>query len=310
VKIKKSFLQCLLLLVPLMLHFHCDAQITDSIKHDNGFLYFQEYGAKDLPVVMLLTGGPGNSYIQLDAMAKTLSTKFRCILPEQRGTGKSIPNPFDSTTISVDLITRDIKNLMDSLRLSKVILIGHSWGGMLAMNFASLFPKRVEHLVLIAPGPHKDVKNGFDVLYANRSHTRSFDEEERLIKLIALMDKKEADLSEVLEASRLERRAYIYANPIPDSIFTLINADRNRKTFEIILNELFRNFNLSKSLQNYKGKVDIIAGRQDVVGFFSYELKLDRPAANLYWINKCGHFPMYEKPDWFYKILFEILTEK
>ncbi len=67
------------------------------------------------------------------------------------------------------------------------------------------------------------------------------------------------------------------------------------------------NYDVSKSLNNYKGPIDIISGRQDVVGFFSYELKLDRPNANLYWINKCGHFPMYEQPSIFYKILYDIL---
>lgn len=290
--------------------YFCAAQKLDSIKYENGYLYYHEYGAKNLPTVILLTGGPGNAYIQLEAMAKTLSSKFRCILLEQRGTGKSIPNPFDSTTISVNLITKDIKNMMDSLGLSKSIIIGHSWGGALAINFASQFPKSVAHLVLIAPGPHKDVKKGFDVLYANRTHTRSFDEEQRLTKLNDLITKKGADSSEILEASTLFRRAYIFANPIPDSIFALVNTERNSKTSDILLKELFGNFDLSKSFKNYKGKVDIIAGRQDIVGFFSYELKQDRPNANLFWINKCGHFPMYEQPTEFYSTLYSILNVK
>jgi proline iminopeptidase len=70
---------------------------------------------------------------------------------------------------------------------------------------------------------------------------------------------------------------------------------------------LFRNFDVSASLKKYKGRIDIISGRQDVVGFFSYEIKIDKPSANLYWINNCGHFPMYEQPDEFYKLLYQIL---
>ena len=308
--IKKYFIMLILLAFALLANKDCTAQKTDSLKYEYGYLYYHEYGAKNLPAVILLTGGPGNSYIQLDAMAKMLSSKFRCILPEQRGTGKSIPNPFDSTTISVNLITRDIKKMMDRISLSKAIIIGHSWGGALAVNFASLFPKSVEHLILIAPGPHKDVKKGFDVLYANRTHTRSFDEEQRLTKLNDLITNKGANSSEILEASTLFRRAYIFANPIPDSIFALVNTERNSKTSDILLKELFENFDLSKSFKNYKGKVDIIAGRQDIVGFFSYELKQDRPNANLFWINKCGHFPMYEQPTEFYSTLYSILNVK
>jgi pimeloyl-ACP methyl ester carboxylesterase len=289
---------------------NCFAQVMDSIKYENGFLYYHNYGSKNLPPVILLTGGPGNSYIQLDALARTLSNKFRCILPEQRGTGKSIPSPFDSTTISVNLLTLDIKRIMDILNLKEAIFIGHSWGGMLAMNFATQFPKNVKHLVLIAPGPHKEVKRGFDVLLANRAHSRSFDEEQRLKKLNDLIDKKEADSLEIMEASRLFRRAYIFANPIPDSLFALVNVDKNNKMSDIIMNEIFKKFDLTKSLNNYRGKVDIITGRQDIVGYCSHELKQDRPDANLYWINKCGHFPMYEQANEFYKILYDILGVK
>lgn len=289
-----------LLLLIFVVSIHCVAQTTDSIKYENGYLFYHEYGAKDFPPVVILTGGPGNSYNQLETMAKTLSSKFRCILPEQRGTGKSIPSPFDSTTISVNLLTKDIKKLIDILNIKKPILIGHSWGGTLAMNFAAQFPNNTKHLILIAPGPHKNGKRGFDVLYANRTHTRSFDEEHRLKNLNELIQKNQASASDILESQKLARRAYIFENPIPDSVFYLINAERNSKTEQILTKDIFKSYDVSKSLNNYKGQIDIISGRQDVVGFFSYELKLDRPNANLHWINKCGHFPMYEQPTMFY----------
>ncbi|MCB9268196.1 MAG: alpha/beta hydrolase [Lewinellaceae bacterium] len=137
------------------------AQILDSIKYEYGLLYFHQYGPSSLPPVIILTGGPGNSYTQLEEMAKSMSTKFRCILVEQRGTGRSIPDPFNSKTVNVNSVTSDIKLLMENLHLDQAIIVGHSWGGMLAMNFAATFPDQVEHLVLLAPGPHKDARNGF-----------------------------------------------------------------------------------------------------------------------------------------------------
>lgn len=192
---------------------------------------------------------------------------------------------------------------MDSLNLKKTIVLGHSWGGMLAMNFAAEFPKSVEHLVLIAPGPHKDTKNGFDVLFTNRNHTRSFDEDQRLRKLIELIEKDEADSLEIIESKKLVRTAYIFTNPIPDSMFLKIDIENNSKTATLLVNDIFQNYDISKSLNNYKGKIDIISGRQVVVGFFSYELKQDITNAKLHWINEYGHFPMYEQPSEFYKVL-------
>ena len=86
---------------------------------------------------------------------------------------------------------------MDGLKLKKSIDLGHSWGGMLAMSFAAEFPKNVEHLVVIAPGTHKDEKSAFDVLFTNRNHTRSFDEDQHLKKLNELIEKDEADSLEI-----------------------------------------------------------------------------------------------------------------
>ncbi len=299
----------LLLAFTLFAGLNATAQITDSINIDHGFLYYHEYGSPDFPPVIILTGGPGNSYIQLKGLAETISQKFRGILLEQRGTGNSIPTPFDSTTINLQAVTMDITTLMDRLKLEKATIVGHSWGGMLAMNFAAKFPERVKHLILIGPGPHKDAKNGFDVLFTNRTHTRSFDEEQRLKQLNQLIANSEADSLEIIESRKLARRAYIFANPLPDSIFLKINVENNSKTAALLMNDIFQNFDVSESLKNYQGQVDIITGRQDVVGFFSYELKQDRPSASLHWINECGHFPMYEQPAEFYKILYQILEE-
>lgn len=292
----------------MLITSYSDAQTADSIRYENGFLHYHEYGSKNLPTVIILTGGPGNSFNQLEGLAKTTSSKFRSILLEQRGTGKSIPIPFDSTTVNLNAVTKDIKSLMDSLKIKKTIILGHSWGGMLAMNFASEFPNSVNHLILVAPGPHKDAENGFNVLFTNRRHTRSFEEEQRLNQLNELITNKEADSLEIIESQKLSRRAYIFANPIPDSLFQKINSDNNSKTANLLLKDIFKNYDVSNSLNNYKGQIDIISRRQDVVGFFSYELKQDSPSANIHWINECGHFPMYERPSEFYQILYRILN--
>ncbi|MBK9931991.1 MAG: alpha/beta hydrolase [Saprospiraceae bacterium] len=306
-KIKTYISTIFFIAFSLLITSYCQAQIADSIKYENGFLHYHEYGSKNLSPIIILTGGPGNSYNQLEGLAETISPKFRSILLEQRGTGKSVPIPFDSTTISINAVTKDIKTLMDSLKLKKSIILGHSWGGMLAMNFASKFPHSVTHLILVAPGPHKDAENGFNVLITNRLHTRSLEEEQRLDQLNELIANQEADSLEIIESKKLSRRAYIFANPIPDSIFQKINSDSNGKTGNLLYNDMVSNYDVSKSLKNYRGKIDVITGRQDVVGFFSYELKQDIVNANIHWINECGHFAMYEQPTEFYRILYKVL---
>jgi len=125
------------------------AQKTDSIKYANGFLYYHEYGKGE--TIILLTGGPGNNCSQLADMAEKLSKNNRIILLEERGTGLSIPNPLDSTTINLQTAVFDINLLLDHLRLKDAVICGHSWGATLGLYYAASFPDKVKSLIVISP---------------------------------------------------------------------------------------------------------------------------------------------------------------
>src|SRR5688572_4540820 len=81
------------------LPFILSAQKLDSIKYNYGYLYYHEYGVGE-PIIVL-SGGPGGSHLQQEEVAIELGKTYKSILLEQRGTGRSIPNPFDSTTINL-----------------------------------------------------------------------------------------------------------------------------------------------------------------------------------------------------------------
>jgi proline iminopeptidase len=116
------------------------AQQIDSIKYEYGYLYYHHYGSGE--TIILLSGGPGNSCLQLEDVALKLSSKYRVILLEQRGTGLSIPKPFDSTTINLKASFDDINLVIDHLKLKEVILCAHSFGGSRAMFFAAAYPRK------------------------------------------------------------------------------------------------------------------------------------------------------------------------
>lgn len=292
----------------LFISVDCLAQKSDSVKYEYGFLHFHEYGKTVLPAILLLTGGPGNSYTQLEEVAIQLSKTYRVILPEQRGTGQSIPTPFDSTTVNVEAVTNDLALLLKHVSLKQVVVIGHSWGAMLAMSFAAKYPEKVKHLILVTPGPHKDIKSAFEILFGNREHILSQQEQIRSMELNERMAAGAADSSEMEEAKRLFRRPYVFAKPIPDSVYTKINVPSNSQTANLLWKEMFAGNVWPSSLSNYSGPVDVISGRQDFLAVCSYEIKLEIPRTNLHWINRCGHFPMYEKPQQFYSILGKILN--
>lgn len=77
------------------------------------------------------------------------SAGYRVIVPDQVGFGKS--GKPDNISYSFDLLARNTAQLLDTLRIEKAAVIGHSMGGMLAVRFARNYPERVSHLILENP---------------------------------------------------------------------------------------------------------------------------------------------------------------
>lgn len=73
--------------------------------------------------------------------------------------------------------------------------------------------------------------------------------------------------------------------------------------------QLKNEFDLAKELSKIKSPIHLICGRQDFLTYVAYDLKLAKPSMNLYWIEKSGHFPMHERAEEFYKILFALLVK-
>jgi pimeloyl-ACP methyl ester carboxylesterase len=81
----------------------------------------------------------------IEALAKA---GYRVVVPDQIGFGKSSK---PEMRYSLDLLAGNTIKLLDSLGIDKIVLIGNSMGGTLAIRFASLYPSRVMHLVLENP---------------------------------------------------------------------------------------------------------------------------------------------------------------
>ena len=73
---------------------------------------------------------------------------YRVIAPDQIGFGKSSKPEMRYT---FGMLAENTARLLDHLRLSRVVVIGNSMGGMLAVHFARRYPERVTALVLENP---------------------------------------------------------------------------------------------------------------------------------------------------------------
>ena len=99
---------------------------------------------------VLLLHGKNFNGAYWEATANELKKRgYRVIIPDQIGFGKSWkPRQFQ---YSFQLLASLTKGLLDTLRVSRVIVIGHSMGGMLAARFALMYPDLTEKLILEDP---------------------------------------------------------------------------------------------------------------------------------------------------------------
>lgn len=95
-------------------------------------------------VVVLLHGFLGSKEIW-DSTIRNLSKSYRVIAIDLPGHGQSDCFGYVHT---MDLLAKSVKAVMDSLRLKKYIIIGHSMGGYAGLAFAELFPDNLKGLCL------------------------------------------------------------------------------------------------------------------------------------------------------------------
>jgi pimeloyl-ACP methyl ester carboxylesterase len=109
-------------------------------------IVFEEAGDLEAPPVVLLHGFTADNRMWLPC-AEFLSEDYRVIAPDMRGHGlSSAPEELEAYTI--EAYAEDIKNLLDSLEVDVCVLIGCSFGGMVALQFATTWPERLAGLVI------------------------------------------------------------------------------------------------------------------------------------------------------------------
>jgi len=95
---------------------------------------------------VLLHGGPGAGLIPLYRQAFD-PEKYRVVLFDQRGCGKSTPRGELRENTTWDIVA-DIERLREHLGIDRWLVFGGSWGGTLALAYAQTHPEHVSEMVL------------------------------------------------------------------------------------------------------------------------------------------------------------------
>ncbi len=123
--------------------------LTDLVAVNGVRLFTRRVGAG--PAVVVLHGGPGAHHDYLLPQYDLLAGNRTLLYYDQRGGGRS---PVDrATPVGWRDHVADLEGLRTYWGLNEVVLLGFSWGGLLAVLYALEHPEHVAALALVAPAP-------------------------------------------------------------------------------------------------------------------------------------------------------------
>ncbi len=131
----------------------------------NGVNLHYEIAGDGPPLLMI--AGLSSDNASWAPVSPTLSQHAQLIMPDNRAAGRTV---CDASPVTIDAITGDYIALLDHLNIEKVDVLGHSMGGIIAMNIAAHHASRVGRLILAASGPEAPARTAsvIDTLLALR----------------------------------------------------------------------------------------------------------------------------------------------
>jgi len=127
-----------------------------NAKHNMAYMFVQPYAEKTGKTILLLHGKNFSGFYWRKVIPVLVAKGYSVVVPDQLGFGKS-----DKPIInySFDTLAKATMQLLDSIKVNKVYVVGHSMGGMLATNIALLYPERVAGVVFENPIGIEDYSN-------------------------------------------------------------------------------------------------------------------------------------------------------
>ena len=103
----------------------------------------------DGPALVMLHGNPSWSFYYRN-LVRTMSSRYRCIVPDHIGCGLSDKPGDDRYDYTLSRRVDDLERLLDQLGIKDdITLVLHDWGGMIGMALALRHPERIRRLVLM-----------------------------------------------------------------------------------------------------------------------------------------------------------------
>jgi proline iminopeptidase len=276
-----------------------DASVVEDRVLVNGVeLFTRRVGAG--PTTVVLHGGPGahHDYLlpQYDWLAHHRTLQYY----DQRGGGRS-PVPWN---VSVDWQAHvdDLHALLGTWDLAQVTLLGFSWGGLLALLYATTFPAAVDRLALVCPAPTRATdRRRFEIAFEERSSRPAIVAAREALRASDLRATDPAEYRRRMFA--LSVAGYFHRPAVARDLTPFRVTERTLLTVWRSLG----GYDLRESIVGLDVPALVIAGRHDPIPLDTVAATARQLRGRLVVFDESGHCPHVEEPERFIEVLDEWL---
>jgi proline iminopeptidase len=264
-------------------------------------LYAREIGQG--PPVIVLHGGPDFDHGYLLPDLDRLADAFRLIYYDQRGRGRSAEGVEpENVTLTSDV--DDIDEVRRHFQLESSALLGHSWGTVLALEYALRHPARVSRLILMNPAP----ASASDLAVFRKAYTLKLGADmDRQREIVQSAAYKEGDPEAVTARYRIHFKPALSRHADYEKLMATMKAGFIKQGKEGIVkaraveDQLMRDtwqkdgYDLLPRLRNLSIPTLVISGADDFIpAEIAVHIARAIPDARLVTIKNCGHFTYLE----------------
>lgn len=276
-----------------------------------GRIFWRKFGSGGKTPLLTLHGGPGSSHNYLLPL-QALADERPVIFYDQLGCGRA-DAPENESVYSIQRSVDEVDAVRAALGLDRVLLLGHSWGALLAVEYLCQGRGRgVERLILSgAMASIPQVMAGFDRLFATMPEGWS-------AKIHAL---EKAGKTATPEYAELVQKFYdtfvLRVSPSPEVLATLEALSKSpayrvlNGPNEFTIVGKIKDWDRRKDLTAISQRTLITTGEFDEVTLDCHETLRDGIAgkARLAVMTGCSHLTMNEKPEQYNALLRGFMNE-
>jgi proline iminopeptidase len=258
---------------------------------------------REKPVAFLLHGGPGADHSSYKPLFSAIADVLQLVYLDHRGQGRS--DRGDPLTYTLDNNVEDLEALRHYLGLEKIVVIGGSYGGMVAQAYAARYPQAVSHLIVYATVPSYEFLQRAQAFLATHGTAA---QQAIATYLWKGNFQTEAQLQDYF---RLLAPLYSRCAAIDPS-----SSGFNRTVFSVdALNQAFggflRSFDLRPELPQIQAPTLVIGARHDWICHpdFAIEIANLIPQAQLRIFEDSGHLIRVDAPAALLAAIVEFVTE-